>query len=447
MRIIILFIFLGLSLFPVEISGQNSDAILTLDEAIEQGLSNNQDVLIQKNDLKASVYKIKKAYSRLLPNVSTFGQFQIRKGGQFIEQRSEFVNNAKTENFYGGIDASIDIFKGFSNLNSIQESRNNKNAQEQLLNRTRQDMILEISSLYLKCLISKEQITILEDNLKTQQAILHKVKSETELGKRAEIDLFLQKAEIERIELEILKAKGVFNNNKLSLTASIGIEPTTNLEVVEPFLLNDKDVINMEDRTMDKLYKTALDKRPDLLQAESIIKAAKNRIRIQGSTILPTLSAFYSYNSGYNSGFINDLSTQINDNLLNEYGLRLSIPLFNNLKGRSARQQAKVDFFNAELEKEKLELQVKQQIAVACQNYLEAIKALQLTEKQLENADLVFELETERFDLGISDIKRYSEATDDIIKSRSDAIQARYTLIFQEIFLQYAQGILGSDTF
>tara|TARA_R110002051_G_scaffold181774_1_gene251255 strand:+ start:21324 stop:22667 length:1344 start_codon:yes stop_codon:yes gene_type:complete len=446
MRLTQIFIVIGICSLPFKVTGQNANSVITLDEAIEQSLFHNQDIIIQENNLKASVYKIKETYSRLLPSLSTFGQFQVRKGGQFIEQQSEFVNNAQTDNFYGAIDASINIFNGFNNLNSIQESKNNKDAQAQLLKRTKQDLILEISTLYLKCLISKELILIVENNLKTQETILEKVAKESELGKRAEIDLYLQKAEIEKLKLELLKANGIFNNDKSSLTSLMGSEPNSNIEVIEPLKLKPEILFDSTNTKLDSLYRIALEKRPDFIRANSNIKAAKNRIRIQGSSILPTLSAFYSYNTGYNSGFINDFSTQIDDNLLNEYGLRLSIPLFNNLKGRSARQQAKVDFYNAELEKEKLELQIKQQIAVAHQNYLEALKTLIQTEKQLTHAELVYDLETERFDLGVSDIKRYSEATDDIIKARSDAIQAKYTLMFQEIFLKYALGSLKYGT-
>ena len=412
---------------------------ITLEEALGAALKNNEDLTIQQNNLNVSLLKVKEAYASLLPSINGFGQFQKRKGGQFIEQQAQFVNDALTDNFFGSLDANIILFNGFKNINTISQSKHTKNANNQGLERTKQDIVFQVSTLYLDCLIKKELAGIFQNNINTQKNILEKIEEESRLGVRPEIDLLLQKSEVEKMNLELLKAKGQLKNVKLRLADLIGIDPTSEFDIIEPLKLSNQvdNSTNLDSASID------YSKRADYLKSLSEIDAAKNGKKIESSGSLPNLSAFYSYNSGYNSGFLNDFSRQIDDNLLNEYGIRLNIPIFNGLKNSSAKKQAEANYANAQLTNQKLKRQIKQEILNAQQAYKEAFLNKELAKKQLEYAEQVFALETERLDLGMSDVERFSRATEAIVQSRSTMIQAKYTLLFQKVFLEYALGTLS----
>ncbi len=413
---------------------------LTLQDAIKSAIDKNEDIAIQENNLEMALFKVKEAYAGLLPTVEGYGQFKKRKGGQFIEQQAQFVKDALTDNFYGSIDANLTLFNGFNKQNSIKQSKHLRDASTKALKRTKQDIVLQVSTAYLECLVNKELKGILENNLLSQKEILKKVKEEAKLGARPEIDFLLQQSEVEKIQLELLKAKGLLKTSKLKLSSSIGTDPNTDFDIIEPLYLSES-ISNA--KTLDT---TAIDyqNRPDYLQLQSNIKASKNKVRIQSSGLFPNLSAFYSYNSGYNSGYIDDFSQQLDGNLLNEYGLSLTVPIFSGLRNKSARKQAIMEYDNAVLANQKLKRQIKQEILQAVQNYKEALQEDTQAEKQLEYAEEVFALETERLQLGMSDVERYSRATEAIIQSRATRVQAKYKLLFQKLFLEYAMGTLKS---
>lgn len=414
---------------------------LTLQEAIGSAMANNEDIAMQENNLDMALYKVKEAYAGLLPTLEGFGQFQKRKGGQFIEQQAQFVNDALTDNFFGTFDADLTLFNGLKNHNSIKRSKHLREANSMALVRTKQDVVFQVSTAYLECLVNKELTLIQQNNLVAQQEILTKVDEEAQLGTRAEIDLLLQRTEVEKGQLALLRAQGDLKTAKLKLMGLIGMGPDSDFDIVEPFHLSNR----LWD--MEALDTVSIDyqKRPDYLQSNSAMDASKDEIRIQSSGLLPTLSAFYSYNSGYNSGFINDFSQQLNDNLLNEYGLRLRVPIFLGLKNRSARKKAAIDYDNKLLADRKLKRQIEQEVLQAVQDYKEALQEDKQTEIQLQYAERVYDLETERLMLGMSDVERYARATEDIVQSRSEKTQTHFKVLFQGLFLQYAMGVLSVE--
>jgi outer membrane protein len=417
-------------------------SVLTLEEDVHQGLGNNPDLSIQENNYKLALFKVKEAYSRVLPSVNGFGQFQIRKGSQFIEQQAQFVKNARTDNVFGTVDANLPLFNGLNTLYSIKEAKSNKDASEHKLLRTKQDVVFQISTQYLKCLINKELMEIAQANLKTQETTLLKIEQEASLGLRAEVDVLLQKAQVEKNRLELLRIKGSFQNENLILTSLMGLVPNPQIEVTEPLHLTETQS-GQWTFPLDSIYAVSELKRADLLESTHDIRSAKSRLKIKNSEFYPEISLFYSYNTRYNSGFIEEFSNQIDGNLLNEYGLRLTIPIFNNLKNSADRKQAKMEYENTMHADEQLRRDIKQQVAMAYQNYLEAKNAKKLALNQLEYAEEAYNLETERFQLGMSDITRYTKATEDIVKARSEMVQAKYTVMFQSLFLEYAVGSLN----
>jgi len=414
--------------------------VLSLKNAIDQGLRNNEDIRIGENNLGLSTFKIKEAYANLFPSISAFGQFQKRRGGQFIEQQAQFVNDALTDNFFGSIDASITLFDGLRNVNAIHQSKFLQKSNQEALKRTKQDVVFRVSSQYLECLLQKELVEIVRNNLNTQQTILEKIEEEVRLGIRPEIDLLLQRSEVAKMNLELTKAIGVLNTSKFLLSDLIGMKPTFTFEVEEPDFL-DQEAIPM---SIDSA-RIPIERRSDFLKSLHDIEAAAINRQVASAQRWPRLSAFYSINSGYNSGFINDFARQIDDNRLNEYGLRLSIPIFDGLKNIGAQKTAQVTYDNALLANQKLERQIKQEILRAQQSYQEAYMNNELSIKQLEYAEEAYLLETERLNLGMSDVERYSRATEEIVKSRSQMVQSKYTLMFQKIFLEYTAGTLSTQ--
>ena len=104
--------------------------------------------------------------------------------------------------------------------------------------------------------------------------------------------------------------------------------------------------------------------------------------------------------------------------------------------------RSRVTYDNAKLDLENAEIQVKADVLNAYQNYQDAATNYKATSAQEDAAELSFNLESERYTLGVSDLVAYTQANQRYIQAKGDLAQATYTLLFQDILLQYSTGTL-----
>jgi outer membrane protein len=178
------------------------------------------------------------------------------------------------------------------------------------------------------------------------------------------------------------------------------------------------------------------------------------------------LAAFFNYGSAYN--FQHDVPRQVVDpdtgelvnntsyprpfteqfrtnNVFKSYGLQLTIPLFNGMQNRAAIAQQKVLYENSQLNRKNIEYQISSDVIRSVRNFEGAKKSLAVTSDQLKFADLAFRFETERYNLGITNLVDYINANRAFVQAQTDRAQAEYRLIFQKILIEYALGTLKPE--
>jgi outer membrane protein len=65
---------------------------------------------------------------------------------------------------------------------------------------------------------------------------------------------------------------------------------------------------------------------------------------------------------------------------------------------------------------------------------------------QLKAAELAFQLETERYNLGVTSFVDYANANRVYVQAKTDKAQAEYRLVFQKVVLEYAVGTLKTES-
>ena len=104
-----------------------------------------------------------------------------------------------------------------------------------------------------------------------------------------------------------------------------------------------------------------------------------------------------------------------------------------------------MNYQNATLNTQNLDLTVKSDVLRAHQGFQDAMLNYQASQAQLDAASLSFSLQKESFELGASDFVAYTLANRDYLNAQSTFAQAKYTLMFQEVLLKYAIGTLNFD--
>ena len=257
------------------------------------------------------------------------------------------------------------------------------------------------------------------------------------------LDQINQQAQVKSAELVLLRAKIRLRRDKTLLAQTLLLDPATILDLQQPswsLESNELDASNL-----NNLYSTALESRGDYLRAQKNVESSKRGMSISRTSFMPVLSAYASANSRYSDASIPTFSDQINDNQRKEFGLRLNIPIFNGMQNNVTFVRSRVNYDNAKLSLENAEITVKADVLNAHQSYKDATLNYEASKAQLDAATISFDLEQERYQLGASDFVSFSQANQAYIRAKGDFAQASYTLLFQDILLQYATGTLKQD--
>src|SRR5690606_22852317 len=313
--------------------------------------------------------------------------------------------------------------------------------------RSSQDVIRDVASQYLTCLLDQQLVAIDEENVAALRVQYEQIKAQVELGTRAEADLYNQEYQVKNAELLLVRSRNKLKDDKALLAQTLLIDPAVPFELEEVDW--DVNLTIMDTLTLDQMMVTAMSRRSDLRQAEEIEDATRFQYSAMKGRYYPSLYAGISYGSRYNyvhgadnRSFEEQFRT---DNRQFGYGLSLSIPIYGGLAFRSQAAQVRAIHKNAQLDTESTRIAVRTDVIRAYQNLRDAIASYEAADAQLRAADLTYQMEKERYDLGISDIVQLAVVNQTFIKAQADYQSARYRLMFQKLLVNHAMGTLKPE--
>jgi len=421
---------------------------LSFKEAVKIGLDNNVTLNQQENLLVSSQASKSAALFNMAPSVNIIGNAGRNDGNSFNQQQGKVVNGVI--DFVGAnISANMPLFNGLNNVNMYRQSVQQAESQLHFVKRTNQDVITNIANQFLTCLLDQQLVFIREKNLETQLQQYNQIKEMVAAGSRAEVELLKQDYQVKNAEVLLLRAKAAYRNNKAILAQTLQVDPFMQFDLAEPeWDVNSDDIELM---TLESMYAAAVEQRSDLQQANADEKAAGFRHMASKGTYYPDVGLFVQYGSRYNyihpsEGFDPEnrsFEDQFrSDNIQLAYGVSFTIPVFRGFQTRSQVVQNRMLFENAKLAKNNAEITVKADVIRAFQNYQDARTNYEASASQLKSAEVAYLLEKERYELGISDIVTLTLAIQDYTSAQADYAGSKYTLMFQRILINYANGTL-----
>lgn len=446
MRRSILFIFFVACGFG-GFSQENTTTSLTFKEAVKIGLENNLNLNQQKNILVSTRVDKTSGLLSFGPSLNINGNTGRNDGNSFNQQQGRVINGV-LDFTSASIDASMPLFRGLNVVNSYRQSVNLYEAQLHNVSRTNQDVIRDIAQQYLTCLLDQRLVLINEKNLQSQEQQYNQIREQVNAGSRAEVDLKNQEYQVKNANLLVLRAKNTLRNDKAILAQTLQLDPSITFGLEEPAW----PVGGLEDLTLDELYEIAQSRRSDLKVAHHNEKAAEYGFKATKGNYFPSVSLFASYGSAYNYIHGSDANPNpenrnfdqqfTSDNTQLTYGISFRIPLYNAFQTRSTVVRNRMIYENSRLQRDNIALTVKSEVLLAYQNYRDAQAAYEAAESQLRAAEVSNALEKERYLLGISDIVALTLANQLLTRAEADFEGSRYTLMFQNLLINYATGTL-----
>ena len=422
----------------------------TLEECVTYAVENNLDVQQFQLAFERTLLDKSDAIGNLLPGVN--GQTQVgRNVGFTIDPSTNAPTTEGITTASANLTATMTLFDGLRNINQLQRAKMNTLASQYQLQDLVDDIRLNVANAYLNVLSNKESLKAFRAQYAVTEQDLNRTREQVDAGVLPRGDLLEIQATAANLEQQIVNAENDVLLSRIVLAQLLQITDYENFDVADQeFDVPPSDILGNSPRV---IYDKALTFRNDIAFSQANVELAEQDLKIARGAYLPSLNAFFNYNTRYSSNttlpdpanpgsffsqtFVDQL--WILDGI--SYGARLDVPIFNGWSTRNNVKRAKIDVMRAELQLEQDKLALENDINTAYLDVQNFAKAYEAAQKTLEARQLALEYARERYEVGLMNAFDYGQAQARVDDAQASVIQNKFNYIFRLKVLEFYFGL------
>lgn len=401
----------------------------TLSDCIQYALEN--DLTIRETSLQTEIAtkQITAAYGNLLPNANLYADHQYNFGSVIDPTTNARISSDIRSNSLS-FSSNVELFN-WGNFIRIQTAKlqNQKSLYDTEIKKN--ELTLRIVQIFSQLQFDKEQIELIQNQLKNTQANETRIKREVELGNKAKSDWYEIQANLTSEEQMLVSAQNAY---RTSYTSLLGILNLTEEIEVETSPFSEPQVLK---NSLEESYKEGLQNRPEIKASDVQKEISQKNIRLQKSNYLPRITGNYSLSSFYVDTETSSLGDQFKNNKNHYLGISLNIPIFNKLQVRTAVQQAKIEAEQANLQAEQQKQIYHNALRDAYTKTENAYLSWKANEKNLTSQELAFSKTEEKFKQGLIDSYGYFAAKNNLLNAQTQLLQSKYTYFYESLLFNW----------
>lgn len=420
----------------------------TLEECIAHAEENNISIAQFELDLENTKIEHSDAIGNFLPDANASISTSGNTGLSFDPTNNQPVTTTIfTAN--GGVTSTVSIFNGMRNINRLQRAKMSALASQYRLDDLKDDIRLNVANAYLNIISNKETLVTQKAQYAVTEQDLNRTAELVEAGVLPKGDLLEIEATAAGQEQQIVNTENLVLISRINLAQLLQITDYENFDVAEVDLeVPPSEVAN---KTPKEIFATALTFRNDIKLSESNVALAEQDLKISKGALLPTLGAFFNYNTRYSdqeqfnniTGMLESESFKdqlwLNDGI--SYGAQLNVPIFNRFANKNNIKRSEISVMKAELQLEQDKLDLETDINQAYVDVSSFAKAYEAAQKTLEARRLAYNYSKERYDVGLMNAFDFSQAQSRVDNAEADVIRTKYDYIFRLKVLEFYFGL------
>lgn len=427
----------------VVFTGARAQETWSLQKCIDYAVQNN--IQIKQQTLNSDYYnnQLNQAKYNRLPNLNA-GIQNSQDFGRSLTYLNTYANrNSNTTG--GSLSTNVTIWSGSTMNNAIKMADMDLRASLEETKKAKDDMMLNIAAAYLEILFADELVIVSEDLLKITQLQLDRTSKLVEAGSLAKGSLLEIEAQYAREELDVVNAQNRLQLAYLGIYQLLELPSTESFKIEKPLLPEIGANISLLN-SMD-VFKNAVQLKPAVKGAEFKLESARKQLLIAKGNKMPSLSFGANYFNNYNNQYtdINGEKIPFDDQLKNNnrygFGVNLSIPIFNHYQARTGVSNAQIQVENTELQLQNTKNLLRKDIEQSYTNALAAFKRYVANQKTVISSKEAFRYTEEKFNVGMINSVEYNQSKNNLSKTQSDLLQAKYEYIFRTKILDFYNGI------
>jgi outer membrane protein len=455
--------------------------VWNLKQCIDYALANSLQVQRSGYNVENSKIDYTQAKAGRLPTVNGQVSYDLRWGRSLDPVSNDYVTMEQRV-LSPGIQGSLPLFNGFRVNSAISQYSKSYDAATFDLQKAKNDVTLNVASLYITVVFDKEQLENAKSQLASSTQQYERTKKQVAAGalpKSSELNL---DAQVATNEVNLVTRENNLNLSLLRLKQALQLPAGANLDVEVPQIEVEDLVL---DQSRDNIYDVARQSMPEVKSAGLKIESSYYAVKAAKGDMLPRLSLGGSISSNYSSsqdvaGYINSgapivdyvrigtvnvngapldvmslnrvptfaqeyrnsygYRDQLKDNVFRTLSLTLSIPILNGFQSRAAWQRAVVRRKQAEVDAKEVSNTLRQSVETAYNDAVAASKTYNSSLRQVQARDEAFRMTKQRFEAGATNYVEYQVAENDLFQAKSDLVRAKYDFIFKKKVLDFYQG-------
>lgn len=425
-------IILSITACTIWVSTISASEPWTLDSCISYAIDHNISIKSRRLDVTSAELAVTEAKDRFLPQVEA-GVSQSFNFGRGLTSDNTYADRNTSQTGWN-IGLNLPLFQGLSAKRQLDYARANLNALLQQTEAAKDDVELQVMSLYLQALYTRELHEVALEQVRISEVELKRTETLLEAGKIPALDLTQAQSQLAQ---DRLTAVNTDNDHRLAL---IDLAQQLQLEEFEDFTIAPLTEEQALIPNAESVYSSALTNNHALRASALAITAAEKNVTLAKSGYLPRLS----FNAGLGSNYYNisgidnpSFSRQMRDNFNKSLGFTLSIPIFDAFSTRNSIKRANIEQLNAQLRYEDTRSNLHKAIqqayyqADAAQNKLNASTVARDAARDALNAM------QEKYNFGRANATEFEQAKSTYIKAACEVVQARYETLLRIRILQF----------
>ncbi|MDP2246226.1 AdeC/AdeK/OprM family multidrug efflux complex outer membrane factor [Pseudomonas sp.] len=399
-----------------------------LQQLIETALLNNRDLRVAALNIEAyrAQYRIQRA--DLLPALSADGSGSRQRLPADVAPSGSAGISSQYSATLGVSAYELDLFGRVRSLS--QQALETYLSSEEARRSTQISLVASVANAYLTWQADQALLQLTQDTLKTFEESYRLTLRSSEIGVASALDLSQSRTSVEAARVKLAQYQRLVAQDRNGLALLLGSGLPADLPAGQPL---DAELLS---QLPAGLPSDLLQRRPDILEAEHLLKAANANIGAARAAFFPRISL--TANAG-------SLSPDLSGLLGNGSGTwlfqpQISLPIFN-----AGSLRASLDY--SKIQKEISVARYEKSIQTAFQEVADGLAARQTYQQQLQaQRDLVeanqdyYRLAERRYRIGIDSNLTFLDAQRSLFSAQQALITDRLAQLASEVNLYKALG-------
>jgi multidrug efflux system outer membrane protein len=411
---------------PADLPWRNYFTDPRLQALIETGLQNNRDLRTAALNVERARALYRVQQTELLPAVDASGQMLRERvpGTLNVDDRSHTLKQYRAD---VGALWEIDFF---GRIRSLTESALQQFLATEQARRSAQILLIsEIANAYLKLAADRDSLALSKSTLETQQAAYNMIRQRFETGVVPELDLRQSQTRVDSARVDVVRFTEQVARDENAMDLLIGAPYDRAL------LPDGLKAVTLMPGLSPALPSEVLLRRPDVLEAESLLKAANANIGAARAAFFPRITL---------TGAVGTASDDLTDLFKSgsfgwNYTPQITLPIF----APRTWAELRVSKVDRELAVTNYELAIQgafRDVADALARYGTIDGQVQAQESLVDATRATYRLSTARYDKGIDIYLNVLDAQRSMYAAELELIAAQFLKFNNQVNLYAALG-------